>query len=81
MTQGDRGDKDVRRALEWIWAPYRDGKVWWIGAEMMRVLFLTSLVGAFAGSCETRVLAALRGQTEFHCPLQVWPEEPLRLLH
>ena len=57
-VQADRGDKDVRRALEWIWAPYRDGKVWWIGAEMMRVLFLTSLVGIL-NSCESRVLGAL----------------------
>ena len=54
-----RGDRDVQRALEWIWSPYRDGKEIWIGAECLRVLFLTSLVSALADTCELRVLCAL----------------------
>ena len=33
-TQG--GDKVVHRALGWMFAPFKNGKEWWLGAEYVR---------------------------------------------
>ena len=35
----------------WMFAPYVDGKEWWLGAEMIRILLLSSLTGLFARTC------------------------------
>merc|ERR1711964_594099 len=45
------GDKVVSRALSWMYAPLRHGCEWWLPAEMIRVLILTSTVGFFARTC------------------------------
>jgi hypothetical protein len=56
---GRRGDVVVVRALAWTYEPFRDGKEWWLGAEMARVLLLTSTVGFTARTCHYKILAAL----------------------
>ena len=33
QSHGEAGDQVVERALGWMYRPYRDSRVWWLGAE------------------------------------------------
>ena len=57
---GRKGDKVVDRALGWMYEPFRPGKEWWLIAEMVRILLLTSTIGFVAESdhCWMKILCA-----------------------
>ena len=57
--RGHAGDKVVRDALGWAYEPFRYGKSWWLIAEMIRTLILTSTIGFMSSSCHVKLLVAL----------------------
>ena len=47
-VQGKHGDKVVKRALGWMYEPFREGKQGWLGFEMVRIVLLSSAIGFLA---------------------------------
>ena len=76
---GRRGDKVVRNSLGWMYEPLRSGCEWHLGAEMVRVLLLTSWLGFLARSCAMRVLAAQLIAVAF-TTLFLWSRPPVKIL-
>ena len=48
---GKAGDKVVRGSIAWMYDPFRAGKEWWLAAELIRLVLLTSAVGWMAERC------------------------------
>ena len=55
---GKHGDKVVHEAIGWCYEPFRAGCEWWLLAEMLRVLLLTSTIGFISHSCYIKLLMA-----------------------
>ena len=55
---GKEGDSLIRHAIGGMYEPFKEGKEWWLGAEMIRILLLTSTIGLFGATCYFKILAA-----------------------
>ena len=53
---GKAGDKVVVDAIGFLYLPYRASKEWWMLAELVRVLLLTSTLGFISRSCWMKML-------------------------
>ena len=48
------------KAFAWMYEPYKQNTVWWVGPEMLRRLLLSSCMGLIGGSyCNVKTVAAL----------------------
>ena len=62
---GKAGDRVVQSSLGWMYEPFRDGKEWWLSAECVRILLLTSTVGIMARDCWMKFLVVIILSTIF----------------
>ena len=52
------GERMRHRALGWMYESFRAGREWWLVAELLRVLLLTSAIGFLAESCWMKIFVA-----------------------